>query len=232
MLVGDYGVSFVASRADRKLPLWLTFLSVQWMGVMWAVFVALGVEKARIVPGITAANPIDLYYSPYTHSLTAALGWSLLAALAFAWLARPAGQWRSASILGATVFSHWVLDVIVHRPDLPLYDNSAKVGLGLWNHPVPAFLFEAAIFLAGFALYWKRIPGTKRRVAFGLFGALILVVHVGMFYGPPPESIRQAALMDLVTYAAFAWGAYRIAGMRSGGSAEPGAAGGEAPGAA
>jgi len=235
MFVGHYGVSFVASRADRKLPLWLTFLSVQWVDVMWAIFVLLGIEKARIVPGITAANPLDLYFMPYTHSLTAALGWSLLATLVFAWLARPAGQWKSAWVLGASVFSHWVLDFIVHRPDLPLYDDSVKVGLGLWNHPAPAFLLEAAIFLGGFALYWRCVPGTTRRIVFALFGAFLLLVHVAMFFGPPPESTRQAAFMALISYAAFAWGAYRIAGDRSGGAPAAGAAapaGTEAPGPA
>jgi hypothetical protein len=211
LFVGHYGVSFAASRADRKLPLWLTFLSVQWVDVMWAVFVLTGVERARIVPGITATNPLDLYYMPYTHSLTASLGWSVLAALAYAGLARPAGQWKSAALLGATVFSHWVLDLIVHRPDLPLYDNTAKVGLGLWNHPVPALLLEGAILVGGMALYWTCAPTRLRRVLLALYGAFLLFVHCSVFFGAPPASSRQAAVMALISYVAFAWGAYRIA---------------------
>ena len=212
MFVGHYGVSFAASRADRRLPLWLTFLSVQWVDVMWAVFVLLGVEKVRIVPGITATNPLDLYYMPYTHSLVASLGWSALAALAYGWLARPAGQWRTAALLGATVFSHWVLDLIVHRPDLPLWDDTAKVGLGLWNYPVPALLLEAAILAGGIALYWKCVAGRGRRVVLLLFGALLVVIQYSVFFGAPPSSPRQAAMMALISYAAFAWGAYRVAG--------------------
>jgi hypothetical protein len=223
MFVGHYGVSFAASRADRKLPLWLTFLSVQWVDVMWGVFVLLGIEKVRIVPGITATNPLDLYYMPYTHSLVASLGWSALAALAYGWLARPAGQWRTAALLGGTVFSHWVLDLIVHRPDLPLYDNTAKVGLGLWNYPVPALLLEAAILVVGIALYWKLVTTWVRRTVLAIFGAFLLFVHVSVFFGVPPSSPRQAAMMALISYAAFAWGAYRITSARFQSSPAPGA---------
>ena len=214
MFVGHYGVSFAASRADRKLPLWLTFLSVQWMDVMWGMFVLLGIEKAAIVPGITATNPFDLYYMPYTHSLVASLGWSVLVAVAYAWLARPAGQWRPAALLGATVFSHWVLDLVVHRPDLPLYDDTAKVGLGLWNYPVPAFLLEALLLAAGIALFWRRFATWGRRIALLLFGAFLLFVQLTVFFGSPPSSPRQAAMMALISYAAFAWGAYRISSAR------------------
>lgn len=210
MFVGHYGVSFAASRVDRKLPLWLTFLSVQWVDVMWGIFVLTGVEKVRIVPGITATNPLDLYYMPFTHSLTASLGWSVLAALAFAWLARPAGQWKSAALLGATVFSHWVLDWIVHRPDLPLYDNTAKVGLGLWNYPVPAFLLEAAILFGGLFFFMKCVPTRGRKILLVIFGLFMLLIQASVFFGPPPSSSREIAMMALISYAAFAWGAYRI----------------------
>lgn len=221
MFVGHYGVSFAASRADRRLPLWLTFLSVQWVDVMWSVFVLLGVEKVAIVPGITASNALDLFYMPYTHSLVGALGWSVLAALAYGWLARPARQWRSASLLGATVFSHWVLDLIVHRPDLPLWDDTLKVGLGLWNYPVPAFLLEAAILAGGIALYWKRVAGRGRRAILLLFGAFLVGIQYSVRVGAPPSSPRQAAMMALISYAAFAWGAFRISGARFGTAPPP-----------
>jgi hypothetical protein len=221
VFVGHYGVSFAASRADRRLPLWLTFLSVQWVDVMWAIFVLTGVERVRIVPGITATSPLDLYYMPFTHSLTASLAWSALAALAFAWLARPAGQWKTAALLGATVFSHWMLDLIVHRPDLPLYDNTAKVGLGLWNYPVPAFLLEAAILFGGIFLYWKCVPTRGRRIMLLVFGLIMLLIQASVFFGPPPSSSREIAMMALISYAAFAWGAYRITQVRAEPPGEP-----------
>src|SRR4029079_15166848 len=81
MFVGHYGVSFAAKRAEPAIPLWVLFLAVQFLDVLWAPFVVLGIEKARIVPGITASNPFDLYYMPYTHGLLTALLWALLAGI-------------------------------------------------------------------------------------------------------------------------------------------------------
>src|SRR2546425_937433 len=83
MFVGHYGVSFAAKRRDPSIPLWALFVAVQLLDVSWSLFVFFGVEKVRIVPGITASNPLDLYYMPYTHSLVAALLWSLGAYVAY-----------------------------------------------------------------------------------------------------------------------------------------------------
>src|SRR5215510_11736839 len=134
MFVGHYGPSFAAKAAEKTIPLWLLFLAVQWLDVMWSIFVLLGIEKVRIVPGFTATNPLDLYFMPYTHSLVAALLWSAGAYGLCRLAARGAGQ-TSALIVAAAVFSHWILDLVVHVPDLPLYDDTVKVGFGLWNRP-------------------------------------------------------------------------------------------------
>jgi len=163
MFVGHYGVSFAAKRAEPAIPLWVLFIAVQLLDVLWAPFVLLGIEKVRIVPGITASNPLDLYYMPYTHSLIGAIGWSVVAFLAYRFALRSASL-RAAAIVGLTVFSHWVLDFLVHRPDLPLYDNSAKVGLGLWNLPAVAFGLEALLlFLARCGSTCGRARGVARR---------------------------------------------------------------------
>src|SRR3972149_2278819 len=79
MFIGHYGPSFAIKATDKSIPLWLLFIAVQMVDVLWAVLVLLGIEKVRIVPGITATNPLDLYYMPYTHSLVAALLWSAAA---------------------------------------------------------------------------------------------------------------------------------------------------------
>jgi hypothetical protein len=138
MFVGHYGPAYVANVAKRSIPLWVVFIAVQLVDVGWAIFVLLGVEKVRIVPGITATNPLDLYYMPYTHSFVGSAIWSIGAALAY-YLLRARDGRVAAAIVGAAVFSHWVLDLVVHRPDLPMYDDTLKVGLGLWNYPIPAF---------------------------------------------------------------------------------------------
>src|SRR5438477_5861646 len=128
MFVGHYGVSFAAQRGEKTIPLWVLFLAVQLLDVFWSVFVLCGIEKVRIIPGITASNPLDLYYMPFTHSLVAALLWSLGAYAACRSLRAFGASRRAALLVAAAVFSHWVLDVIVHRPDLPLYDDMLKLG--------------------------------------------------------------------------------------------------------
>src|SRR6266542_4421631 len=113
MFVGHYGVSFTAKKAEPAIPLWVLFIAVQLLDVLWAPFVLLGIEKVRIVPGITASNPLDLYYMPYTHSLVAAIGWSVVGAAAYR-VAAPSVTKRAAAVIGVAVFSHWVLDLLVH----------------------------------------------------------------------------------------------------------------------
>src|SRR4030095_8805327 len=109
MFVGHYGVSFAAKKVAPAVPLWLLFIAVQLLDVAWAPLVLLGIEKVRIVPGITASNPLDLYYMPYTHSLVAALLWAV-AAIALCRTLRGVRNWSGAAWIGAAVFSHWVLD--------------------------------------------------------------------------------------------------------------------------
>jgi hypothetical protein len=201
MFVGHYGVSFAAKRADHTIPLWVLFIAVQLLDVLWAPLVLLGIEKVRIVPGITASNPLDLYYMPYTHSLVAAIGWSLVGALAYQLLARPASR-RSSVIIGIAVFSHWVLDFIVHRPDLPLYDNTAKVGLGLWNVPAVALALEALLLLGGMWLCFR--DQISRAIGTFVFGALMIVLQAYLFFGPPPASGKAAAGTAILAYAALA----------------------------
>ena len=202
MFVGHYGVSFAAKKLEPELPLWLLFIAVQLLDVLWAPFVLLGIEKVRIVPGFTATNPLDLYYMPYTHGLVAALGWYVVAGLVYRFLARGASR-RAATIIGIAVFSHWVLDFLVHRPDLPLYDNTAKVGLGLWNLPALALGLEAASLFGGMWLYLKL--GPVRRTAFLVFGVIMLAIQVYVFFGPPPSSANAAAATAIVAYALFAF---------------------------
>ena len=158
MFVGHYGVSFAAQRMDRGIPLWALFIAVQFLDVFWAPLILLGIEKVRIVPGITASNPLDLYYMPFTHSLLAAAVWSALGCGLYRLWRGAAGG--AATLVGFAVFSHWILDFVVHRPDLPLYDNTDKVGLGLWNQPVLAFGLEAALSLAVCRSY-ARATGTQ-----------------------------------------------------------------------
>jgi membrane-bound metal-dependent hydrolase YbcI (DUF457 family) len=202
MFIGHYGVSFAAKRADRTIPLWVLFIAVQFLDVLWAPFVLLGIEKVRIVPGFTATNPLDLYYMPYTHSLVGAIAWSVVGAVAYQLLARPSAT-RSSLIVGLAVFSHWVLDFIVHNKDLPLYDNSAKVGLGLWNAPVIAFSLEALFLFGGMWLLFR--DRLSREVGTCVFGALTVALQAYIFFGPPPASDKSIASTAIGSYALLAF---------------------------
>jgi hypothetical protein len=197
LFTGHYGPSFAANAAEKRLPLWLSFLAVQFVDILWAIFVLLGIEKVRIVPGITASSPLDLYYMPYTHSLVGALGWSLLAFVVCQMIPRLRGV-RTGLILAAAVFSHWILDLAVHRPDLSLYDSVYKMGFGLWNYRVPAFLLEMVVLFGGAALYLKTVARKSRVTTF--VAALALLQVVGTFVFPPPSSDRAEAITALFFY--------------------------------
>ncbi|MGH9895170.1 MAG: hypothetical protein ACREA0_24945, partial [bacterium] len=144
---------------------------------------------------------LDLYYMPYTHSLVAAILWAIAAFVVYR-LAVPGAGNTAPLLVAAAVVSHWILDLIVHRPDLPLYDNTAKVGLGLWNHPVAAFTLEAFLLFAGMWLYF-RTP-TTRPISIAVFGLIMLAVQAYVFFGPPPVSDKAAAATALAAYVVFA----------------------------
>jgi membrane-bound metal-dependent hydrolase YbcI (DUF457 family) len=205
MFVGHYGPSFAIKSLRPAIPLWQLFIAVQLVDVMWAVLVLLGVEKVRIVPGITASNPLDLYYMPYTHSLVAAIFWSVAVALV-SWLLSRVTTRSAAVWIGVAVFSHWILDFIVHRPDLPLYDDTLKVGLGLWNYPVVALSLEAALLFGGMILYLRVTTPINAigRVGPPVFGVVMLAIQSYIFFGPPPVSPAAAAITALVSYVLFA----------------------------
>ena len=110
---------------EARVPLWVWFIAAQWMDFVWSVLVLMGIEKLRIVPGFTQANALDLYYMPYTHSLPGSI---VLFLIFGAIVALFASGNRATTILPvvAVSFSHWILDLVVHTPDLPLHDNAAK----------------------------------------------------------------------------------------------------------
>lgn len=202
MFTGHYGAAFAAKRVDPDPPLWVLFLAAQWLDVMWGIFLLAGVEKLRIRPGFMAMTPLDLYSMPYSHSLPAALLWSAAAAGAYR-LWRGPGARRGALVVGAAVFSHWLLDLLVHAPDLLLWPGGAKVGLGLWNHPAVEWPLELGVLLGGLWLYLKATrPVTPAgRWAMSLFGLALVGLQIANAVGPPATSQAAVGLATLVTYA-------------------------------
>jgi len=205
MFVGHYGPALAIRGLRPAIPLWLLFIAVQLVDIAWAVLVLAGIEKFRIVPGITAANPLDLYYMPFTHGLVTTLIWSTLAGVACKILFRwPA--WSLAAWVGLAVFSHWLLDLLVHRPDLPVYGDSMKVGLGLWQYKWVAWAAEAAVVLGGLGLYLRRTIARNRVGRYGpiVFVLLMLTLQFASSVGPPPPSTDMVTVSALVVYFAFA----------------------------
>src|SRR5256712_3791919 len=179
MFVGHYSVAFAARTERNKIPLWGLFVAVQLLDFLWAPFVLLGIEKVRIVLGITATSPLDLYYMPYTHSLVGALVWSMLAALVYKLVRGARASSSAALIVALAVFSHWILDLIVHRPDLAIYDDTLKVGFGLWNYKGVEFVVEIALLVISILLYLKRniITSVARKIGIVAFGIVLILIQ-------------------------------------------------------
>jgi hypothetical protein len=208
MFVGHYSVAFAATSARNKIPLWVLFIAVQFLDYIWATLVLLGIEKLRIIKGFTAGSMNDSYFHPYSHSLIAAVLWSGIGALCYkplcCWLGYGYTKF-AALIVGAAVFSHWMLDLIAHPRDLPIYDNSAKVGFGLWNYRDPESALEIALLALGICLYLARniMPAIRKTVVI-VFGAALIVVQIGDTYVPrTPLADRATALGVWIFYTLF-----------------------------
>ena len=160
--------------------------------ILWAVLFLVGVEKARIVPAQTAVMAVDLYYIPYSHSLLATLLWAgAIYALVRLLPTRAAGSLRKGTVaiaMALAVFSHFVLDVIVES-NLPLYDDAARIGLGLGNNAVAAYIIEGLILVVGLILYLRSTTPENLTGRYGMivFVVLMLAFNLVMF-GPPPQT--------------------------------------------
>lgn len=188
MFIGHYAVALAAKKAAPKVSLGTLFIAAQLVDLLWPLFLLLGLEHVRIDPGNTAFTPLDFYDYPITHSLVGAIGWSMLLAGTYYGFRR---EKKSAVVIGLVVFSHWILDLITHRPDLPLgLGGDQMFGLGLWNSLPGTLVVEIGLFVGGIVLYLKSTEAKDRtgRYAFwGLIGVLGLI-HIGNIFGPPPPS--------------------------------------------
>lgn len=207
MFIGHLALGFAAKRVTPRVSLAMLLLAAQWADTVWPLFVMVGLEQVRIEPGNTVFTPFDFVSYPYSHSLLALVIWGFLVGGAYRGIA---GGRRSVWVLSALVISHWVLDFVTHRPDLPLYPGSAKYGLGLWNSVPLTLTVEFAMFAVGLLLYER---ATRARDGIGRWGLIALVatvvaIYVGSaFGGPPPSSqaVGIAALIAAVVMTAWAW---------------------------
>ena len=201
MFVGHYSVAFAAKSERNKIPLWILFIAVQFLDYIWATLVLLGIEKLRVIKGFTAGSMLDSYFHPYSHSLVTAIAWSALAALLY----KPLCSWlgyvyikSAALIVGVAVFSHWIFDLIAHPRDLPIYDDTWKVGFGLWNYRDPEFALEIALLACGIILYLSRnVMPLSRKAAAIIFGIVLTVIQIGDTYVPREALTDKATAMGV-----------------------------------
>jgi len=197
VFLGHFAVAFALKRAAPEVKLGTAVVAAQLLDVIWPVLVLLGWETAAVVPGITVVTPFDFISYPYSHSLLLAALWALLFGWAY-W--RRSASPRAAAWLAAAVLSHWVLDALSHRPDLPLAPGmAAKVGLGLW-YSLPATLaVEAGMFAVGLALYLSATRARDRIGLWALWGyvALLLASYGGAVFGPPPPDVSAVVLTGI-----------------------------------
>lgn len=205
MFIGHYAAAFAAKAAAPRAPLWTLIGAAQLLDIAFSGFLLTGLERFRVDPSLPG-NPLDLYQMPWSHSLPAAVGWSVLAAL----VARALVPMRTAAVIGAVVFSHWILDWLVHRPDLELWFGGSKVGLGFWNFPAAEMAFEMGLIaVAGAAWVAKRKEGNQSAWPALLFLSLLSGLAV-MFAlpSPPPDSAVVTGLSGIVMFliiTAVAW---------------------------
>lgn len=150
MFAGHYAAALAAKAAEPKAPMWTLVAAAQLVDIGWAAFIMAGVERGSIDPTLPGSAFV-LEHMPWTHSLPAAIAWALAAALLSKTLLRLSTG--AAIAIGAVVLSHWLLDLIVHRPDLELYPEGPKLGFGLWNMPVPEQAIEVGL-LAVAGMFW------------------------------------------------------------------------------
>jgi hypothetical protein len=206
MFIGHYAPALVAATLPKAPRLGTLFLAAQLADIAFFVFVMTGTENMRIQPGISAMNPMDLYYMPFTHSLlgTCVFG-AAMAVLFWHWTKNV----RGAAICGTVVVSHWFLDFLVHVPDMTLTGHPPKLGLGLWNYPYAEIPLELGITGIALWFYVKR-NGSMIIKPLTILAAALIVIQLYNWLSPAPKALNATLpISALFAFGLFAWLAYR-----------------------
>lgn len=207
MFIGHFALAFAAKKAAPEVSLGTLFAASQLPDLLWPPLVLTGVERVRIDPGNTAFTPLDFVHYPWSHSLATVLLWGLLAGLAYLALRRDR---RGALWVGLLAVSHWVLDFVSHRADLPLWPGGPKVGLELWAAVPATVAVEGSMFVAGVWLY-MRATRARDRIGSGATWALaglLGAIYASEIVGPPPPSIGAIGVVGLALWLLVAWAAW------------------------
>lgn len=209
MFIGHYALALGAKKVAPSVSLGTTFIACQFADMLWPVFLGLGLEQVAIDPGNTLVTPLNFISYPYSHSLVMLLVWAALFALTYFLVAKAsAGRPAAAITLGALVFSHYILDVITHRPDMPITVSGAtRIGLGLWNYPGATLAVESLLFIAGATIYNSVTRARNRVGMYGLWAliALLVAIYFAALYGPPPPSVSAIATAGHMSWLFVIW---------------------------
>jgi membrane-bound metal-dependent hydrolase YbcI (DUF457 family) len=207
MFVGHFALAFGAKKFAPRVSLGVLFLACQLADLLWPNLVLMGLERFEIDPGNTAMTPLSFVHYPYSHSLIALLVWGALFGALYSVLNRTGI--KTALIIAGLVLSHWVLDVVTHRPDMPIaLGDSMRIGFGLWNYPVLAVITEMLIFAAGIWLYAAHTEARDRVGSIGLWALVVflLIVYAVNILSPPPPSVDAVAWAAQAMWLVVAWG--------------------------
>jgi len=206
MFVGHYAASLALKKYEKRASLGMLFLAVQFVDILFFPFVLLGIERINIIERYTPSTHFQLEYMPFTHSLLASLLWAGITYACFRWVVVKIHS--VALVMAIAVFSHWVIDLIVHTPDLPLWsDSSVKFGLGLWNNAFVAYLLEAALLLGALWLYLRSTTASTKtgKYGMGVFVGFMLLMNIGNIFGPlQTDSKVVMSVSALAAYFLFA----------------------------
>jgi membrane-bound metal-dependent hydrolase YbcI (DUF457 family) len=197
VFIGHFAVALAAKRAAPRASLPVLFAAVGLPDLMWPLFLLAGWERVRIEPGNTAFTPLAFDAYPISHSLVADVGWGALLG-AIVWVAT---RDRAAAVAaGLGVVSHWILDVVTHRPDMPLYPGGPLVGLGLWNFVPATLVVELTMFASAIAIYVRATRARDRAGRYGFWGliAVLVLSFIGAAFCVAPPDVRTLALTSLV----------------------------------
>lgn len=194
MFIGHFAVGLAAKKWSPKVNLGFSFMACQLLDLIWPVLVLIGIEKVHVDPLATKVTPFDFEYYPYSHSLVMTILYSgLIGFLAF----RIYKNLKSALVLGFVVLSHWILDFITHRPDLPIFLGKFKLGLGLWNSVLFTFFVEVGMYILGVWIFLRSTPhmSKMKKIGFAILIGFLFVVYLANLFGPkPPIELPSSAI--------------------------------------
>ncbi len=199
MFVGHYGIGLALKKVEPKLSLGLLIFGAIMLDILFGLFLLSGIEHAKIVPGATVVSPFEFYDYPLSHSAVGAAIWATVGFLAY-WL-WPTGdrtqRKRAAFILAIAIFSHFILDVISHSPDMTIFgNNSPRLGLSLWNSLAGTMIVELGLLFIGIALYRSATYSisSSGKYGFALMILILMVLYIGNIFGPPPPDMISVAI--------------------------------------